>query len=76
MSLSFYYTPKMCTKGSEIYVWASSIFFPKKMDWAKGKQGEKKEADSTPPSYLEEHDKEASMTRAGSEIETPTMYLV
>jgi hypothetical protein len=57
MSLSFYYTPKVCTTGSQIYVWASLIFFLKKMDWAKGKQGEKKEADSTPPGTLR------SMTR-------------
>jgi hypothetical protein len=57
MSLSFYYRPKVCTKGSKIYVWASSIFFLKKMDWAKRKQGEKKEADSTPPRTLR------SMTR-------------
>lgn len=55
MSLSFYYTPKVCTTGSKIYAWASSIFFLKKMDWA---------------------NKEVSMTRAGSEIEIPTRYLV
>jgi hypothetical protein len=56
MSLSFYYMPKVCI--SAYYVWASSIFFLKKMEWAKGKQGgKKKEADSTPPCTLR------SMTR-------------
>ncbi len=76
MSLSFYYTPKVCTTGSEIYVWASSIFFLKKMDWVKGKQGEKKRSRQYSRSYLEEHDKEASVTGAGSEIEIPTRYLI
>jgi hypothetical protein len=46
------------------------------MDWAKGKQGEKKGSRQYSPLYLEEHDKGASMTRAGSEIEILTRYLV
>jgi len=67
--------PKVCIWA--YYVWASSIFFLKKMEWAKGKQGGKKKGSRQySPLYLEEHDKEASTTGAGSEIEIPTRYRV